>query len=803
MSGTLARTLRAPLPFLLTVVATLAITVGAAAAIFTLVNAFLLSSLPYQDSDEMVMVWRVPTSGAASEEKIPLSPGTFTDLRERTRSFSEVAGLISDWATVSDADDLQRVRLMAVVGDFFELMRTPAARGRVLREEDTRPGAPPVVVIGHGFWQRQYAGDPGVVGQIVTIGGQQREIVGVLPEDFRFIESLVAEDRRFSQSVDLWLPYDLGSSAHRRGFHYIYALGRLAPGASMTTARRELDRLTESAAERFPETERGYGLQLVSLHEEIFGHLRSTLWTLLGAAGVVLLIACANLATLLLARARSSHRDVAIRMAVGADRQRIIRESLVESVGLSLVGGILALVVAQGVTEVLTTFSPVRVLRSYPPDVDVVVIAFTVLVAIGAGLLFGGLPAFWASRIDVASAQREGTHQATRRSRSVYAALVMVQIALATTLLIGTGLSLRTYVGLIRADVGFDMEDVVTFDLHLPRSQYREEARKAALFRDLSGRISALPGVESVGLNYALPFSGVDPSNGFEIEGRTPREGESLSANLGLVNAGYFETLGILLLEGRGFRRSDDPGAAPVAVIDERMAERYFEEQDPLGRRIRIAGGEMATIVGVVGAVQQDALEEPTRPYVYLPIAQRSYLSTSVAVKTSREQPLAMAGDLRRVAAEFDLPISNVSTLEQAYEEGIAPQRFSFLLIGCLGSLALFLALVGTYSVMSYLAAQRRREVGIRMALGADKRDVFWLFAREGLALSLLGTAIGLGLALGVERLLESLVHGIATLDAVVFVVVPVAILLAAFFAYFRPALAISRVDPNRALRWA
>ena len=803
MNGLLARSVRAPLPFLLAVLGTLAISIGASSAMFTVVNAFLLSSLPYEGADRLAVVWRTPLEHATSEsaERIPLSPGAFTDLRESADSFESVGGLISDWAIVSDGDVPQRVRLMAVLGDFFQLMRTQAALGRTLGQEDARPDAAPVVVISYGFWQRQLAGDPGVLGRGLMIGGEETTVVGVLPDDFRLVDSLIAGDPRFSQPVDLWVPFDLGQSAYQRGSHFVYAVGRLASSVSVEAAQREMDAHARAAAEEFPDTERGYGVEVVALRDEIFGHLRPALLTLLAATGLVLLIACANLATLFLTRARTSYRDIAVRMALGADRRTIVRESLLGSVLLALSGGVLALLVAYGVAETLTKLAPLRVFNSYPPQVDFAVVIYTLAVSTLAGILFGGLPAYWASRIQIATGLRERIAQVTLRSRWVFASFVVLQIALATTLLLATGLSIRTYVKLLDADLGVDVRGIATFDLYLSRSQHRDQVSLAASFRDLHARISALPGVESVGVNYALPFSGVDPSNGFTIEGRPSRQGESLSANLGLVNPEYFATLGIPLLRGRLFRSTDGTDAAPVAIIDEHMAARYFGDRDPLGRRLSIASDEMATIVGVVGAVQQKAVEDRGLPYVYLPIEQRSTLSASFAVKTNLDDPLAVVDQVRRVVAELGVPISNVSTLEQAYANAIAPQRFNLLLITSLAGIALFLALVGVYVVMSFVADQRRREVGIRMAVGADAMRIFWLFAREGLTLSLVGTAIGLALGIGVERFLASLVYGVGPLDPVVFGLVPLAILLTAFLAYAVPARSMTRIEPSTVLR--
>jgi predicted permease len=523
------------------------------------------------------------------------------------------------------------------------------------------------------------------------------------------------------------------------------------------------------------------------------------LLTLWAATGFLLLIACANMATLLIARGQTGRRDTAVRLALGASRWRIIGESLAESVGLSLAGGLLSLGVAFVMTRLLTALNPVNVFQSYPPRIDLQVIAFTICVSLAAGLLFGGAPAFGASRVEVANGLSEGGGRLTGRSRRMFSVLVVSQIALATTLLIGMGLSLKSFRGLLQADLGVDLKNVLTMDLVLPRSQYADASRKAAFFHDLLDRTRALPGVESVGMSYALPFSGVDPSNGLEIEGRTFKKHEEPSANLGFVNSEYFKTLGIPLLEGRSFLPSDTDKAPLVAIVDQRLVKQQFGHEDPLGRRISIASDDKLTIVGVVGAVKQDAFEEKARPYVYLPYQQRSYMFTTLAIKTSLEKPRSLTPAVRALVSSLDksVPVSNISTLSDAYNNAIAPQRFTLFLISVFAGVSLFLMQVGTYGAMAYLARQRQREAGIRMVLGAEPAQVFGLVFKQGLALSLVGTAIGLGLAIAAGKIMANLVYGIETHDWLVFSLVSAMALLAAFVAYYPPARTLSRVDPS------
>lgn len=800
------RRLRHSALFMFIALSTLAISMGAAAAMFTVVNAFLLSSLPYENAGRLVMIWdrkeNLSERTADQELPLPLSPGSFTDLSERGRSFAQIAAFFTESVNVTKAGEARRIDSLVVTGEFFPLLRRQAAIGRTLQPEDERSDASPVVAISYAFWRSHFGGDPDVLRRTIEFGDRAYEVVGVLPADFRFSESLVASDPGLSKPVDIWIPYSPAASAQERGFRYLTTIGRLKTGIALQAAQAELDGFATRAAEQYPDTDRDHGLKVLLLSDQIFGHLRPVLLTLLAATSLILLIAWVNLAMLLLARMQVGRRDAAVRLALGATRLRVLGDSLAESVALSVVGGLLALGVAFVATRLMTILNPLNVFQSYPPRIDLRVILFTIGLSLFAGLLFGALPAVRASRTDMSRGLGEGGVRLTSRSRLAFSVLMASQIALATTLLIGMGLSLRSFQGLLHADLGIDLKRVVTFDLFLG-PEYRDTSRKVGFLRELLDRTQALPGVESVGMNYGLPLSGVDPSNGFEIEGRQPQPGELLSANLGLVNGHYFQTLGIPLLQGRYFLESDTAVAPLVAIIDERMVKQYLGSVDPLGRRISIASDEPLTIVGVVGTVKQDAFEKVARPYVYLPYQQRSYMYTRLAIKTDVEKPLSLARPVRAAIRDRDkaMPISNLSTLEDSYRKAISPQRFSLLLMSVFAGISLLLALVGTYGVMTFLVRQREREAGIRMALGAKPKEIFGLIFRQGLASSLAGTAIGVGIAVAAGRVMANLVYGVETLDLLVFSIVSVIALLGAFFAYYPAARTLSRVDASSSLR--
>jgi predicted permease len=807
--GSMARVLRGlsrKLPFLAVVLGTLAMSTGAATAMFSIVSSFLLSSLPYEDADRLVMIWRTSTESVKKgiDVPLPLAPGEFADLTDVNHSFEQVAALGSDYLNVTGTEEPHRIHVMAASAQFFPLLRMKTAIGRGVEPGDLRLDAPRIAVLGNGYWRRQLGGDPGVIGRKLQISGRSFEIVGVLPAGFHFTESLLPSDARLSQPVDVWIPLRLREGARERGYHAFFVVARLKPGVCLRAAKEEMRAYAEHAAERYPDSDKGYGMKVVSLSDQIFGHLRPVLLTLFAATGFVVLIGCANLAALLMARGEEGRREVAVRLALGASRWRIAGESLLESVLLALAGGLLGLGVAFAATRVMTALSPVNVFQTYPVRVDGRVWGFTLAVSVACGLLFGLIPALRASRVDTVTGLREGSLNTTARSRLMFFLLVISEVSLATTLLVGSGLSVKSFLGLLRVDLGVRMKRVATMDLFLPLSEYGETPKKVGLLREMLARIKALPEVEAVGMNYGLPLSGVDPSNGFTIVERPPlTAGEIQSANLGLINADYFQALGIPFLRGRTFQESDTEGRPPVAIVDERMVKQYFKDEDPLGKRLTIANNTPRTIVGVVGTLKQDTFEETARPYVYLPYQQFCYMYTRLAVKTRGKDPLRVVAAVRGVVQGLDknLPISNVSTLEESYRKSIAPQRFSMILVTLFAAVALLLTQVGIYGVMNFLSRQRQREVGIRVALGAAPGQVFRLLVRQGFVLSLAGAALGLGIALLASKTLASLVYGIDTVDLIVFCAVPVLTLLAAFLAYFRPARDLSGVDPMEILR--
>lgn len=791
--------------FLAVTVVTLAVSLGTVATMFAVVEAFLLSALPYEEADELVMVWHrqaAAAGGEAGEAPLPLSPGAYADLAGLD-AFEGTAAFFTEALTVRRGDGVERVPSLFVTGGLFELLGREAALGRTLSAADAAAGAPPVVVISHGFWQRHFGGDPQVLGRTVEFGGREHTVVGVLPADFRFTESLVASDPVLSTPVGIWVPFDASGRADQRGFRFLTTLGRLAPSTSVEAARAEAAAQAANAARLHPDTDAGYELAVVPLRDQIFGPLRPILLTLLAATLLVLLVACVNLAALFTARMQKARHERAIRAALGAGRGRIFGESLAEALVLALAGGALAVGVAAAALTALGRLAPLAAFRSYPPQLDPTVVLATLGLSLLAGLAVGVVPAWRASRLGAGLGA--GRAPLAPRSRLAFTALVAAQLALTTTLLIGMGLSFKSFLGLLEADLGYETRGVLAFDLFLTSREYRDPVRKTAFYSELLDRLEALPEVEAASMNYALPLNGVDPSNGYEVVGSPPAPGEAPSADLSLVDPGYFATLGIPVVGGRGFRSTDTAEAPLVAIVDQRLVERHFPDQDPLGRRIRVASDEELTIVGVVGSVDRAAFGDPRRPAIYLPFAQRSYLFTTVALRTDLDDPLALSGPVRRTIQELDpgVPIADPTTLERMHAEALSNHRFGLLLMSAFAGLSLLLTLVGVYGVMSYLVARRLREAGIRIALGAKPAEVTRLVVREGLATSVIGTAIGLALGAAASEVLANVAYGVETFDPIVFAVVPLVLLVATFLAYAPPAITLGRVDPNVHLRAA
>jgi putative ABC transport system permease protein len=800
------RVLRKKPAFLAAVLLTLGLSIGASTAIFSVVNALLLRPLPYEAPEQLVMVWqtnaeKLKQSGSAY---LPVSYGDFTGLREGNRSFEQIAGLDVWFANLTGVDDPERLYGVRASANFFSLLRVNPLLGRTFSAEDESPEAERVVVLSHDFWRRRFAGDPNIIGSKIILNNNPFTVIGVLPQNFRFTESSNLSSFKFSDRTDVWSPLKLGDQANNRGFHNLAIVGRLKPGVSVEQAQAEVQTYAGQAAQQYADTNKSYGMKAITLSEQVTGDIKPVLLILFAATGFVLLIACVNLAVLLLARVTARYREMAVRLALGAGRGRIIRQLLAESVFLSLAGGVLGVFVAYWGTVLLVGLSPYKLLQHNRVGIDLRVLSFTLLISLLTGLLFGVLPAIQSAKSNLTEDLKEGAYGSSQRSQSLQQGLAVIEIALTVVLLVGAGLSTKSFIYLLNVDPGFKPERVLTLDVYLPFARYDNSTKSVAFFQQALDRIKAIPDVEAVGMNYALPFGGANPSNSFEVEGRPPLQvGEVQSANLGLINDDYFRALGVPLIAGRYFNDHDVADSQPVAIIDQGMARQFFPSEDPLGKRISVASKRLLTVVGVVGSVKHDALEAKPRPYVYLPFQQRSYTFTSFAIRTRAADP---AGSLTAVKQELkaidkDLPLSNITTLEKTYSEAIAPRKYSMLLLIVFALTALLLTEIGIYGVMNYAAEQRKREVGIRIALGATPGNVFWLFIKRGMVLMIAGLVIGLFSSLWLVQMMSSLIYGVSTRDLLTFSSISVVTVLSTFLACYLPAKGTTRVDPVTVLR--
>ncbi|MEW6208350.1 MAG: ABC transporter permease [Acidobacteriota bacterium] len=793
--------------FLTIVLLTLAVSIGASTAIFSVVNALLLRPLPYKEADRLVMIWQTSEERLRrfGKDELPVSYGDFNDLKENNQSFEQIAGLDTWFASLSGVENPERLYGARVSPEFFSLMRAMPLLGRTFSPEGTSPDADLEVLLSYGFFQRQFGGAPTIVGQKLTLNGYAFTVVGVLPQDFRFTEaSNLPSSFKFAERTDIYVPLVIGDRKSNRNFHNLAVVARLKPDVNISQARSEVQSFAAQSAQQYPDTNKAYGMKVVALSDQVSGDLKAVLLTIWAATGFVLLIACANLAVLLLARSTTRQKELALRQALGASRAKILYQLLAESVCLSLLGGVIGILIAYFGTSLLIALAPYHVLQNIPVTIDLRVLGFTLGVSVLTGLLFGILPSLQGIKPDLTEELKEGAYGTPRRSRRILQSLVVVEIALALVLLVGAGLSIKSFIYLLRIDPGFDPSRAMTMDVYLHFARYREQPQMVNFFRQAVERIKEIPGVESVGMNYALPLSGVNPSNRFEIEGRPPLEtGQAQSANLGIINPDYFRALGIPLKQGRYFTEQDKADSQPVAIIDERMTRQFFPDEDPLNKRIAIAGNQMLTIIGVVGSISHALFEETPRPYVYVPFEQRCYSFTSFAIRSRAADPTGLIAAVRQEmkALDKDLPISNIRTLENAYSQAIAPRRYSMTLLILFASIALFLTEIGIYGVMNYAARQRRQEIGIRMALGARSGDIFRLFIRQGMTLTIIGIAAGLALSAALARLMTSLVYGIGTRDLITFSSVSVLAAVITFLACYLPARSAARVNPTDVLR--
>jgi putative ABC transport system permease protein len=787
--------------FTAVIVLTLALGIGANTAIFSVVDAVVLRPLPFDDADQLVMV--LATEEGVDFRSSATSYPDFADIREQTDTLEEVAIFHGTSSTLTGLDTPERLLGGRVSAGFFPLLRVQPALGRLFREEDDLPGGENVVVLSHGLWQRRFNGAPNTVGQTLTLDGTTHTVVGVLPAGFVFPVELA--------DAAIWTPTAADADYFpNRGLKFVSMVGRRKPDVTLARAQAEMDTIALRLVQQYPETDTGRGLRLSPLHDYVVEDVRPAALVLLGAVGLVLLIACANVANLLLVRSAGREQELAIRAAVGAGRRRLVWQLLTESGLLAAIGGGLGLLFAIWGTGALVAMIPDNVPRTGQINVNERVLAFALLVSMATGLGFGLVPALSASRPHVYAALKDAarttaglTHHRLRNS------LVVFEVALALVLLIGAGLMIRSFHRLTRVEYGFDPDKVLTFQMSVPISAYSDPAPRAALYGEVVKRLESVPGVKSAGAAASLPLRAII-SLRLDIAGRpAPPPGEEPTARCNSVTADYFRTMGIALRKGRFFTEQDRRDVPGVAIINETMARKFWPNEDPIGQSIKpsaVLGDndpERYEIVGVVADVRARGLDRAGAVCMYFPYEQQTWPFMSFAVRTTVD-PLGLVAAVRREVAEVteEEPAYGFKTMEQYAAASMGDRWFPMVLLGMFAALALILAGLGIYAVLSHSVAQRTHEIGVRMAMGAQKTDVAHLLLRRGLTLTTAGLGIGLLAAFALARVVASQLYEIGATDPLTFICVSLLLGTVALVASYIPARRATKVDPMVALRY-
>ena len=798
------RQLRKSPGFFVTTTVTLALGIGATTAIFSLVNAVLLRPLPFPDPDRLLWAQQLDQSAGNAIE--PLSYPDFFDWRSRSRSFSAMAAHRGIVMTLTGTGSPQQLDGQTVSSEFFRVLGVRPMLGRDFRAEEEKPGAR-VVMLSHRLWQSTFGSARDIAGSAITLDGHSYTVAGVMPAGFGFPIQ--------NPAPALWVTLANDAVGDRpftvqRGADMLDVVARLKPGVSLTQARTELSGIAHNIATQYPDTNKAYTSAFVQTQiEHLVGDTRPALRLLFAAVGLVLLIACANVAGLLLARASSRRPELAIRSALGARRSEIVRQLLVESILLALCGGALGVLVSTWSLDALLRFVPDNLPRLDTISVDVRVLAFAIVVSVTSGLMFGMLPAWRVSRLDPIIALREGGRSVTagRGQHRLQSWLVIAETALGLVLLVGSGLLIRSFVRVLSVDPGFDPRHVLTASLSAPDPPYSQQKR-VQFYKRLLPRLAALPGVESVAAGVPIPLGAGSIGVSFQIEGHPTASGDEPSEQLSVVTPDFFRTMRIPILSGREFTWRDDAKGQAVIIVNQSFARKYFPGQNPVGKHMKsdltddTFSAPMREIVGVAANVKRKRLTAEAEPMYYLPWMQAVITSPALCIRTSGD-PVNLIGALRGELAGMDrnIPLFRIRTLEDlVYRAGSQP-RFQTLLLSCFAFIALLLSAVGLYAVLSYTVVQRTPEIGVRLALGAQREDVLGMVLRRGLMLASMGAAIGLGASLVLTRFLSGMLYEIAPFDPLTFGAVTAILLLVSLVASSAPAYRAARLDPMQTLR--
>jgi putative ABC transport system permease protein len=790
------RMLRKNPGFTFIAVLTLALGIGANTAIFSVVNAVLLKPLPYPEPERLIRVWE--TSPQRGLPYFPASSPNFEDWRKQQSVFEQLAAQENTTFNLTGDGEPERVAAVGVTSDLFPALGISPLIGRSFLPEEEQVGRNHVTLLSYGLWQRHFGADRELIGQAIQLSGERYTVIGVMPSKFEF-----------TRGTELWVPlisdpavYPWRADRSNRNFSII---GRLKPGVSLAEAQAAMAAIARQLEQQYPVSNAGWGIRLQSFYEWIIPEeLRKGLWVLLGAVGFVLLITCCNVANLFLARATRRRREVAIRSALGASRSRVVRQLLTESSLLAFLGGIAGLLLALWGMDLLVSHLPVNIPRLNEVEIERRVLGFTLVISLLTSVIFGLVPALHLSRVNLSEAFKETARGlaggAGHRARRV---LVISQIALALVLLIGAGLMAQSFVRLSHVRLGFEPDRVLTLQIALPMSQYREKSQQTAFYAQALERIRATPGVLGSGAVVGVPLArGMNWSVPVTVEGRTMSPEEALPADARAVTSQYFATMGIPILQGRDFTERDGPESTNL-IISDAIARRLWPNEDPLGKRLRPGtNNPWMTVVGVAGDVRNSLDQEP-RPTIYFSAAQLGFNAMTLVVRTAGN-PESMSAVVRNEIARLDpkLPVYNIRTMSAIHDEATGQPRFQAALLGLFAVVALVLAAVGIYGVMSYLVTERSREIGIRMALGAEARDVLKLVVGQGMKLAIVGVLIGLGGSLALTRLMQTLLFGVNPTDPPTFIAITLLLTFVALLACWLPARRAARVDPMIALRY-
>jgi putative ABC transport system permease protein len=794
-------------------VLTLALGIGANTAIFSVINGVLLRPLAFRDPERLFMLWTDNPAYQLGFREFPAANTDLAEWRATATSFEQIAAFQSNSADLSDGGVPERVGGVDITANLLPLLGVQLLMGRNISVEEEQPGRDRVAIISYALWQRRFGGDAQILGRTITVNGARRTVIGILPEGFHFPRATeMPQAYRLAEKTELWMPLarDAGYWSKRFQRQFVPLVGRLKAGVTQTQAQTEMDGIAARQAKDYPQTHEGWRVWLTPLFNQVVGPTRTPLLVLLGAAGFLLMIACANIASLLLARAAARRREIAVRAALGAGRTRIIRQLLTENLLLAALGGSLGLLLGYWGLDILLRFIPPTVPRLQDISLDTHVLLFTALISLLTGVLFGLIPAWQASKAPLAEALKAAgrTNSAGRGIRS-HSLLVTAEVALAAVLLVGAVLMLQSFHRLLAVDPGFKPEGVASFELSLPRERYPDYGRRTQFVEQVTARLSNLPGVRAVGAVSGLPLSGNEWMEYIAIEGAepAPRGKEPLAENRA-ITPDYFAAMGMRLINGRNFDATDGPpGKPPVAIVNETLARQLFPAGAAVGKRIkRVLEGDQdwRTIVGVVGDVRGFALEAQARLQLYCPYAESPHHKTmAVVVRADRAALPSLRGALQQEFKQLDAaqPIANFRTMPDLVAKAVARPRFITLLLGLFAAAALMLTAIGLYGVVAYGVNQRTREIGIRIALGAEPQNMLALVIRQGMQPALVGVGLGLVGAFALMRSLTNQLYEIKPSDPATFGLVALGLLFVSLVACYIPARRATKVDPMTALR--